>query len=138
MCAPKSPKEFKKMINWVSDQLDDGKKIHIGCIGGHGRTGTFLAALVSLYEDLTDDPISWVREHHCAKAVESKAQIKFLVKHFNCKTAKPTKDFGVHTGRLTGKRLPNWEEIPKVAYLDRKKAPEKIKAMRDKKGSIWG
>lgn len=142
MCAPKSPKEFKKMINWCADQLDDGKKIHIGCIGGHGRTGTFLAALVSLYADLTDDPIKWVRKNHCAKAVESKSQIKFLVKHFGCKTAKPTKESysGTQTGRYTSKGKKHWDEVPKgsvTPFRGTSKKQKKIACVA-KKGSIWG
>lgn len=153
MCAPKSPKEFRKMIEWCADQLDDGKKIHVGCIGGHGRTGTFLAALVSLYEDLTDDPIKWVRENHCKKAVESKSQIKFLVKHFGCKKAKPTKQHwdvggskfehwrGTTTGRLSGKQSHhgNVSDLfpPARDSHSRKRLEEKIKYV-GKKGSIWG
>ena len=148
MCAPKSPKEFKKMIEWVSDQLDDGKKVHVGCIGGHGRTGLFLAALVSLYEDLTDDPIAYVRKEHCKKAVESQSQLKFLKKHFGVKIKghAPTKGggytgkakglfdnhHGTQTGRLSGKQQHN----SNVRQLPRQ-APEKIRHV-DKKGSIWG
>ena len=143
-CAPKSPKEFKKLVNWVSDQLDDGKKIHVGCIGGHGRTGTFLAALVSLYEDLTDDPIKWVRENHCKKAVESESQMKFLKKHFGCKMHKPSKPSysGTQTGRYQGSGKPNSEPLSqrrrdlsvKDVVVD---IGERISCMSGK-GSIWG
>jgi hypothetical protein len=141
MCAPKSPKEFKKMIEWVSEQLDDGKKIHVGCIGGHGRTGLFLAALVSLYEDLTDDPIGYVRKEHCKKAVESKSQMKFLKKHFgiSIKGHKPTKEHGHfhHTGTQTGRMTGKAQYNSNVTQIDRKRAPEKIRHVA-KKGSIWG
>lgn len=145
MCAPKSPKDFQKMVEWCAEQLNMGKKIHVGCIGGHGRTGTFLAALVSLYEDLTDDPIAYVRKEHCKKAVESKSQIKFLMKHFGCKKAKPTKqdwnskasglfdDYkGTQTGRLSGKSYHG-----NVTQIDRKATPSKVRFVA-KKGSIWG
>jgi hypothetical protein len=156
-CAPGAPAEFKKMINWVADQLDDGKKIHVGCIGGHGRTGLFLAALVSLYEDLTDDPIKWVRENHCQKAVESESQLKFLKKHFGCKTKghKPSKPAysGTQSGRLYGKQSKSAIQAiidnKPLRASDRKKSlsardvvvdfehPERIPHM-SKKGSIWG
>lgn len=142
MCAPKDAKQFRKMIDWCAGQLDDGKKIHIGCIGGHGRTGTFLAALVSLYEDLTDDPIAYVRKEHCKKAVESKSQIKFLMRHFGCKKATPTKQdwvnksstFDDFKGTQTGRTFHdgNISEL-----YPRKELPEKIRCMA-KKGSIWG
>lgn len=148
MCAPKSPKEFRKMIEWCAEQLDDGKSIHVGCIGGHGRTGLFLAALVSLYEDLTDDPIGYVRKEHCKKAVESESQLKFLKKHFGIpiKGHKPTKGefgggykskskrlFDNHHGTQTGRTYHNGN----VTQIDRKKTPEKIRHVA-KKGSIWG
>ena len=137
MCAPKSPKEFRKMIEWCADQLDNGKKIHVGCIGGHGRTGTFLAALVSLYEDLTDDPIKYVREHHCKKAVESKSQIKFLMKHFNCKKATPTKQDWKKSSKVKGTETGRTYHDGNVTQIDWKKAAEKIVHVA-KKGSIWG
>ena len=57
-------------------QLEAGKKVHCGCIGGHGRTGTFLAALVSEFGE--KDAISYVRKNYCQKAVESSSQVKFL------------------------------------------------------------
>src|SRR5687767_9716852 len=37
---------FKKLVTWTAAQLKKGKKVHAGCIGGHGRTGLFLAALI--------------------------------------------------------------------------------------------
>jgi len=90
MCAPKSIKEFRKLINWVEAQLKDGKRIHMGCIGGHGRTGLVLSALIKQIND-TEDAITWVRENYCHKAVESTSQINFLHKHFTIKKAEPTK-----------------------------------------------
>lgn len=139
-CAPGKPKDFKKMINWVSDQLDDGKTVHVGCIGGHGRTGTFLAALVSLYEDLTDDPIGWVRKNHCKKAVESESQLKFLKKHFGCKIKghKPSKPSYTHTSSrnkpYTGMKAPQRPLSAKDVVVD---IGERITPMAGK-GSIWG
>jgi hypothetical protein len=157
MCAPKSPKDFRKMIEWCSEQLGAGKKIHVGCIGGHGRTGTFLAALVSLYEHLTDDPIAYVREHHCEKAVESESQIKFLCTHFGCKTSTPTKpkltdwhgkiqskksgglrrNFDAPLGTTQSGRITTSHCGSNVVELPRTKHPEKIHCLQGK-GSIWG
>lgn len=78
--------DFHELIKWISGKLDEGKKVHVGCIGGHGRTGMVFAALVALRK-ASDDPIAYVRENYCDKAVESKAQVKFLVEEFGCKTA---------------------------------------------------
>lgn len=144
-CAPGKPKEFKKMIQWVIEQLDAGKRIHVGCIGGHGRTGTFLAALVARMK-IDPDPIAWVRKHHCQKAVESESQVKFLVKHFGCKTAKPSKPSysGTATGRMYHHEK-HWEEYPKGSGY-RKPKKGKVVAMDSARrispmagrGSIWG
>ena len=81
MRAPSNPEEFKKMITWVCNQLREGKKIHAGCIGGHGRTGTFLAAVVAEFTG-EKDAITYVRANYCKKAVESVEQIKFLGAHY--------------------------------------------------------
>lgn len=83
-CAPKNPAEFKKMIDWLMQQLAEGKDVHVGCIGGHGRTGMVLAALVKTIKG-EHDAITWVRANYCKKAVESTSQVNFLVKHFGIK-----------------------------------------------------
>lgn len=79
--APKNPEEFKKMIAWIADQLRDGKKVHVGCIGGHGRTGTVFAALVAVMTG-EKDAITYVRKNYCDRAVETDVQVKFLATHF--------------------------------------------------------
>ncbi len=81
-CAPETKKvaRFKKMIDWLCNQLQEGKKIHVGCIGGHGRTGLVLSAIVAQMGE--SDAIQYVRKHYCTKAVESPEQVKFLMKHY--------------------------------------------------------
>lgn len=81
MCAPSNVQDFKDLIDWTCNQLQAGKKIHAGCIGGHGRTGTFLAAVVAQATG-NKDAITYVRKNYCEKAVESSEQIKFLHKHY--------------------------------------------------------
>lgn len=88
--APDDADEFKNLIEWLADHLNLGLKVHVGCIGGHGRTGTVFAALVA-YMGVSNDAIQYVREHYCKKAVESKAQVDFLMKHFGCSKAEPAK-----------------------------------------------
>lgn len=82
MQAPDDAAAFKQMIAWAAKQIESGKKLHAGCIGGHGRTGTFLAALVTFMTGELDS-ITYVRKHYCKKAVESQKQIDFLHKHFS-------------------------------------------------------
>jgi protein-tyrosine phosphatase len=90
MQEPDDKKEFRNMVVWLAEQVREGKKVHIGCIGGHGRTGTLLAALVA-HMGVSDDPIAYVRTNYCKKAVESTRQIDFLVKEYGAKSAEPSK-----------------------------------------------
>jgi hypothetical protein len=88
--APSDVTRFKKMITWLALQLVAGKRIHMGCFGGHGRTGTVLAALYAEINPGDKNAIEWVREHHCKKAVESKDQVSFLVKNYGQNKAEPS------------------------------------------------
>jgi protein-tyrosine phosphatase len=58
----------------VRKWLEGGLKVEVGCIGGHGRTGTVLAALSVIYGATASEAIKHVRQHYCTKAVEGKKQ----------------------------------------------------------------
>ena len=47
-----------------------GKRVEVGCIAAHGRTGTALACMAVLAGVPAADAVAWVREHYCEKAVE--------------------------------------------------------------------
>lgn len=97
MCAPTDVPRFKKMITFLCNQLQAGRSVHVGCIGGHGRTGTVLSAIVAqMLEE--KDAIAWVRKHYCKKAVESKEQVKFLMQHYGVKKATGYKEGMITTG----------------------------------------
>lgn len=81
MGVPKSSDEFKKLVDWTAKQIVGGKKVHCGCIGGHGRTGMFLSALVCTMTG-EKDAITYVRKNYCPKSVETASQNKFLADHF--------------------------------------------------------
>jgi hypothetical protein len=93
MGVPKNPEAFKRLIDWLAVQLTAKKLVHVGCIGGHGRTGTVFAALVAKMTGNLDS-IKYVREAYCHKAVESDSQVAFLGKHFGVLPAAPTKSYG--------------------------------------------
>lgn len=90
MGVPADKEQYAKMLDWLVVQLTAHKKVHIGCIGGHGRTGMTLSALafLMLHEK---DAITYVREHYCQKAVESQAQVNFLHDLFGIDKAAPAK-----------------------------------------------
>lgn len=88
--APDNTESFKSMVEWTAGQIQDGKEVHAGCIGGHGRTGLFFAALVA-YMGVSKNAIEYVRKNYCDRAVESDAQVKFLEKHFDVGKPKSSK-----------------------------------------------
>jgi hypothetical protein len=59
-----------------------GFTVELGCIGGHGRTGTLLG-LMAIHAGLhpDDDPVDWVHKNYCKEAVEGERQRWFLAKH---------------------------------------------------------
>jgi hypothetical protein len=103
MHAPDDAAEFKKLVGWTVKRLEAGSKVHCGCIGGHGRTGTFLAALVAHYGE--KDAIDYVRKNYCQKAVESGDQVQFLKKHFGITAAVGTKSTGPKSGKLPSSNI---------------------------------
>lgn len=87
MGLPDDPEEFKDLVDFVIDALADGKKVHAGCIAGHGRTGTLLAAIAqeTMGPKLDAEGISaieYVRTNYCKKAVETLSQVLFLNAEF--------------------------------------------------------
>jgi len=108
MRAPSNPSTFNQLVQWLAVQVRLGHKVHIGCIGGHGRTGTVLTALVYVMTGNTK-AIEYVRENYCEKAVESTEQIKFLMTHFGQEEAKPTKEdmFSHYRGAHHSTRMDN-------------------------------
>lgn len=90
MGVPKDLTEFKKLISYTAKAMKNGKSVYVGCIGGHGRTGLFLAALTKFMTG-DKDAITTVRENYCHKAVESTEQINWLNKHFGITKVKETK-----------------------------------------------
>lgn len=115
--VPKNTKLFIELVKWTAEQLVEGKSVHAGCIGGHGRTGMFFAALVA-HMDVSDDPIQYVRDEYCHKVVESKEQVKFLVKHFGAKTAKGSKDYGSSKSGSSNKHQSSKTEYSSAAGTD--------------------
>ncbi len=90
MGVPEDLGEFKKLLSYTATAMKKGKSVFVGCIGGHGRTGLFLAALTQVMIG-DKDSITTVRENYCVKAVESTKQINWLHKHFGIKKVKESK-----------------------------------------------
>ncbi|MDH5184908.1 MAG: hypothetical protein OEX12_13580 [Gammaproteobacteria bacterium] len=90
MRVPDNMAEFTQLLDWLESRILNGQKVYMGCIGGHGRTGLVMAALVTQMTG-DKDSINYVRNNYCKKAVESDEQINWLHTHFGIKKAEPTK-----------------------------------------------
>ena len=90
MAAPPEIPNFRRMIDWLAAELKQGRKVHVGCIGGHGRTGIVLSALVKAVTG-ERDAIQWVRDTYCQRVVESSVQIDFLADNYGIKKVKASK-----------------------------------------------
>jgi len=62
--------ELRRMVALAKQGFD----VEVGCMGGHGRTGTMLACIGTLCGIEPPDAVAWVQKHYCAEAVESDEQ----------------------------------------------------------------
>lgn len=53
-----------------------GHPLYVGCMGGRGRTGLFLALLAKAFG--VKDPVEYVRSHYYSHAVETEEQYEFV------------------------------------------------------------
>ncbi len=114
MNVPANPKSFKAMIEFLAKSVVKDEVVFIGCIGGHGRTGMVLAALVAYLTD-EEKPIAYVRERYCESAVETQSQVDWLAKHFNCEAEAPASK-GMGSGSIGGKASGSWWKSPCDAF----------------------
>lgn len=63
----------EKLLLKIDEFISEGKKVAVFCFGGHGRTG-YVAALYLAYIGYKD-PIKYIRDNYCSKAIESQSQI---------------------------------------------------------------
>ena len=106
--VPSDAKNFIHMIDWLIAKLLEGKKIHIGCIGGHGRTGIVVSAIVCKSMQI-EDAITWTRNNYCPKAVETLEQVDFLNKYFEITKVKGSKEPYIEPRFDSGRRF-SWED----------------------------
>jgi hypothetical protein len=74
--VPENEADVDAAIEETLGALLAGKRVYVGCMGGWGRTGLFLALLAKTcgYED----PIAYVRANYTPRAVETKEQEAFV------------------------------------------------------------
>jgi Protein-tyrosine phosphatase len=75
---PEDTDAVQRSLRALLDRARSGERVEVGCLGGHGRTGTALASLAVLSGYPAGDAVNWVRAHYCSKAVETPEQEAFV------------------------------------------------------------
>ena len=68
--------EVKQALVEVCLHLIKKHPVYVGCMGGIGRTGTFLSLLCKMGGEMF--PVDYVRNHYLPHAVETRQQISFI------------------------------------------------------------
>jgi rhodanese/phosphatase family protein len=76
--VPDDPATVVTALRSVLSRARAGERVEVGCLGGHGRTGTALACLAILTGHPPADAVAWVRTTYCPKAVETADQETFV------------------------------------------------------------
>ena len=71
-------KTLYRGLSKAIDLMLAGEPLYVGCMGGKGRTGLFLAVLAKAFG--VKKPVEYVREHYYEHAVETKEQYAFVRK----------------------------------------------------------
>ncbi|QIN95302.1 tyrosine phosphatase family protein [Stenotrophomonas phage vB_SmaS_DLP_3] len=77
-----SMQDMEEGIDKAVTEILKGKQLYVGCMGGIGRTGLFLACLAKVFGE--KDPVKYVRAEYLSHAVETIPQQKFVA-NFNPK-----------------------------------------------------
>ena len=89
-------RDVDPVVDGMLRVLKRGGRVHVGCIGGHGRTGLVLSVLMWRLGEA--DPIKWLRCNYCTKAVESKAQVDWLSREYGMPKASVPKRRHLYEG----------------------------------------
>lgn len=76
--VPENMPCLRRALTWLLQQIGDGKVVEVGCMGGHGRTGTALACMVVLKGLTAKKAINRIWSDYCEEAIETQRQIEFV------------------------------------------------------------
>ncbi len=76
--TPDDAKRLEAALTSLLDRAHAGQRVELGCLGGHGRTGTALACLAVMTGSPRDEAVAWVRATYCDRAIESVSQETFI------------------------------------------------------------
>jgi hypothetical protein len=103
--------------------IAQGRDVYVGCMGGIGRTGTWMAIMAGLLQPGIRDTIKFIRKNYRSGAVERDEQATY-VKNF-LRTHRP---LGVLCRSILD--LPKPVVKPKARFIKVKKTPELVKAVQ--------
>ena len=78
--VPADEQALVAALREVVHRAQAGQRVEVGCLGGHGRTGTALACLAVLGGVPAGEAVAWVRARYCDKAVETDDQAAFVAR----------------------------------------------------------
>ena len=65
-------------VVWAIEKARAGEIVDVACLGSHGRTGTFMAAMLIYMGRTPGEAIAQVRKGHCERAIETDGQEKLV------------------------------------------------------------
>jgi protein-tyrosine phosphatase len=74
---PADPGQLRAALAEARERAATGR-VELACGGGRGRTGTALACLAVLDGVPADEAVAWVRARYDRRAVETRAQQRFV------------------------------------------------------------
>jgi hypothetical protein len=76
--VPANTDVVREQCDELLRRVHTGQRVEIGCVGGHGRTGTMLALLATMSGTPAAEAVAWVRAHYCESAVETPEQEAYV------------------------------------------------------------
>jgi hypothetical protein len=76
---PDEAAQVAAALRALLDRAVEGQQVEIGCVRGHGRTGTALACLAILSGHPPGDAMAWVRANYCTDAIETAEHEQFVI-----------------------------------------------------------
>ncbi|WP_141580034.1 protein-tyrosine phosphatase family protein [Actinomadura sp. WMMA1423] len=77
---PRDGDEAVRRIRALHERARSGASVEVACGGGVGRTGTVIACLAVLSGAAPSEAVSWAREHHHPRAVETPWQRRWVTR----------------------------------------------------------
>lgn len=75
---PNDVGKASELIKQAYERARAGQTVEVGCLGGHGRTGTIISCMAILAGVAPKGAVAWTRSHYCEKAVETTEQEQWV------------------------------------------------------------